>query len=344
VTDECDKRAAREQDAAVAVARPQFVAVRGGSLGFAPPANNRGLLAGVAVKQSGGSNLSSKSSADAFAKVGGVTVGPVTAELNGESFEEEVPRVSLTDASSRPAMTLTTFASVGFRARWNLHPTVWATHRISDDCVQGVAENPNKEHVEHCNDDEVSALTQSAVWSLMAGLRVVRRGTADEGLTDLSSVQWEFGLRRDSEAQAKSRFSWSIMGGLSGMHFNRSDVTDSAGTATTRYLQMNDVRLSFAAEIRRAASKDEATSVAIGLYGVAARNSWTNTFEHGESRKVRDHQLEGGVYLSGAMTGFSGLVMLSVIQPYTPGAPYIYAVSVVPFGGGTPTSGTGPNP
>ncbi len=42
------------------------------------------------------------------------------------------------------------------------------------------------------------------------------------------------------------------------------------------------------------------------------------------------------------MTGFSGLITLSVIQPYTPGVPYVYAVSVAPFGGGVPAPGPSP--
>jgi hypothetical protein len=362
-----DQQAVKQTEAAVASARPQLLAIRGGSLGFPMASNNQGLLAGADAKLVGGSILSSKSAADAFAKVGGVDIGRVSAELIGESFEADVPQVSLIDQLPKPAMTPTTFASVGIRVRWNRYPTVWATKPISSECVGALmkkiesppkrprdlentdkselmkeinvdVESAKETNVPGCDPDDLAALTQTASLSVIGGLRMVRRGNADEGLTDLSGIQWEIGIRRDSEAQIDSRFSWSLMGGISGLHLNRSDVTNGMGMATTRYLQMNDVRLSFAAEVRRAASKEAAETSAFGVYGVASRNYWTNKFQPDGSSKVRDLQLEGGIYVSGAMKGFSGLIMLSIIRPYTPESQYVYAVSVVPFGGGVPAS------
>jgi hypothetical protein len=361
-----DQQAVKNAEAAVASSRPQLLAIRGGSLGFPAASNNQGLLAGADAKLVGGSGLSSKSAVDAFAKVGGVVLGRVSAEVTGESFEADVPRASPTDPSPKSVMTPTTFATVGIRVRWNRYPTVFATQLMKPECVTALAdkiknspisgtpettntsalmeginddvEGSDQANAPGCNRDELAAATQTTSLSFIGGLRLVRRGSADEGLTELSGVQWELGIRRDSEAQIDSRFSWSIMAGISGMHLNRSDVTNTMDTTTTRYLQMNDVRLSFAAEIRRAASKTAAETSAVGVYGVASRNYWTDKFQQDGDGKVRDLQLEGGIYVSGAMKGFSGLIMLSIIRPYTPGAQYLYAVSVVPFGGGVPAS------
>jgi hypothetical protein len=171
----------------------------------------------------------------------------------------------------------------------------------------------------------------------MGGIRLIRRGNSNENLIDLTGVQWELGVRRDSEAMQDTRLSWSIMTGISGMHLNEADVVNQM--STTRYVRMNDVRLSFAAELRRPAAGESAVTGALGAYGVASWDAWTNKLDLDGDHKVRDVQLEGGVYVSGTMRGFSGQIMVSVIRPYTPGAQNVYALSVMPFGGGTPSGG-----
>jgi hypothetical protein len=121
------------------------------------------------------------------------------------------------------------------------------------------------------------------------------------------------------------------------MHLNESDVTTAS--SMTRYLRTNDVRLSAAVEVHTPA-RDNAVSGALGVYGVASLDMWTNKFHLDGDDKMRDLQFEGGVYVSGVMKGFSGLIMLSVIRPYTPGAQNVYAVSIVPFAGASPAAGS----
>jgi hypothetical protein len=325
----------KERETAAASVRPQVLAVRGGSLGFSMPSNHQGLLTGVDAKLSSGSpSLDAGSSVDAFAKIGGVTLGNVMGEVIGESFEADVPQVSLT-AMPVSKMRKTTFASVGIRARLNLSPIRWMTPGISKKC--GVAEGegsnpPSGAGTSTCGNDELDVLRRSAVWSFMAGLRLVRRSTANDELLDLTGLQWELGARRDSEAHVESRYSWAVMGGVSGMHLNQSEITTDM--ETTRYIRMNDVRLSGAAELRQPAPEEKgAVTGAIGVYGVASLNMWTNQFGPDGVRKERDYQLEGGLYLSGAMRGFNGLIMLSMIRPYERHTEMIYALSIVPFGG-----------
>lgn len=183
---------------------------------------------------------------------------------------------------------------------------------------------------------ELEALTKKTSVSGMLGLRLVRRGSSNEGLTNLGGVQWEAGLRYDSEAADDTRRSWSLSAGVAGMHLNQSDVV--ADGVTTRYIRLNDVRVTGSAEIRKVATKEAVTSAA-GVYAAFSQDFWTNKFHVGGDTKVRDYQLEGGVYLSGVMNGFSGMIMLSIIKPYAPEVEYLYAVSVIPFGGGVPQKG-----
>lgn len=327
-----EQAASVPNDAATAPARPQVLAVRGGSLGIPSPANTEGVLAGVDVKGTTGGGLGSTSSVDAFAKVGGLDLGRLRAEVIGETFDADIPVVTLSGMPAVPLMTKTAFSAVGIRARYNFNPTVWASRPLDPDCVRIAVTNPRAR--DQTCDEDIKAITTERVYSVMAGMRLARRGSSDGSLTDLGGVEWEVGLRVDSDKRLEQALSWSLAVGVSGLHVNEVDSVKDG--VITHYVRMNDIRVSVTGELRRLATKD-VTTASLGIYGVLSQDFWTNKFHVGGDDKVRDYQLESGVYVSGVMKGFSGLIMLSVIKPYAHASQNIYAISLIPFGGAVPT-------
>ncbi|HET9620717.1 MAG TPA: hypothetical protein VFP84_05100 [Kofleriaceae bacterium] len=264
-------------------------------MGFPSAWDAQGVQAGADAKI----GLQSSSSADLFARVGGIGFSWVRADVLGEGFDADVPQFAEHDPSGVQRKK-NSFSAVGIRARFNFANPEWQNEGIT---------------------------TKDAHWAATAGLRLVQRSVTAEDLTKLGGFQWELGVRRDSDAQVDDLTSSSVMVGLSGLHLDRSSAM--VDETLTRYVRMNDLRLSVALELRQSSGTSSPNS-ALGIYNVLSHDYWKNP---ATNQKNGTWQYEIGVYINGVMQGFSGIVMASIVRPYGGGSQNVYAISVIPFGG-----------
>lgn len=110
-----EEAAARKAAAQAIASQPQVPTLRGGTLGIPAPVLAEGIQAMVASDV--GNDTDAAHDFDFFAKLGGIGIRGIELDIVAERYRQDIPRVELGAPGALPRMTLTDFASVGFRMR-----------------------------------------------------------------------------------------------------------------------------------------------------------------------------------------------------------------------------------
>jgi hypothetical protein len=170
----------------------QVPRIRGGTLGVPPNDTSRGLQTMVDGKVSSGNTKDvDKTSLDFYSKLAGLGLTrTLEAEILVERYQEGLPQVTPAMSPVLPAMVLTTMTSVGFRVRWLFWSRNWTVVGIKS---PGAHRTDESQEVE-ARETVTKLFEGNSGWSVLAGLRFLKRSTTDSAAKDFSGIAGEFSL------------------------------------------------------------------------------------------------------------------------------------------------------